>query len=113
MDNISNKKTLIIYQDDNGKEPFVEWISSLKDINIRARINNRLRRMELGNLGDYKAVGEGVYELRFTFASGYRVYFGQVDNVIILLLCGGDKSSQGKDIKKAKKYWQDFKKSQI
>ena len=95
----SNKKTLVIYQDNNCKEPLIEWLNSLKDINIKARINNRLRRIEMGNLGDFKSVGEGVFELRFDFGAGYRVYFAEVDNVIVLLLCGGDKNSQSKDKK--------------
>lgn len=102
-------KTLEIYQNTNSKEPIIEWLESIKDITTKARIKNRLRRMELGILGDYKSIGSGLFELRLKFGSGYRVYFGEIDNKIILLLCGGDKSSQTKDIKKAKEYWQDHK----
>jgi len=104
----SNFLILEIYKDNNGDEPLIDWIESIKDIITRARIRNRLRRIELGNFGDHKSVGGGVFELRLVFGPGYRVYFGKVDNVIVLLLCGGDKKSQVKDIELAKKYWQDF-----
>ena len=69
---------------------------------------SRLDRLKEGNFGDHKAVGEGVYELRFFFGSGYRVYFGKSGDKLILLLCGGNKSSQQRDIKKAKHYWNDY-----
>ena len=107
----STKKTLEIYQDTKGKEPTIEWLESIKDIETKARIKNRLRRIELGNFGDYKSISKGLFEIRMQFGSGYRVYFGEVGNKIILLLCGGDKSSQNRDIKKAKEYWQDYKKN--
>lgn len=65
-------------------------------------------RVEQGNFGDYESVGDDVCELRFFFGSGYRIYFGEVGNTIVLLLCGGDKSSQKKDVKKAKEYWKEY-----
>ena len=105
----SSNKVLEIYQDNNGKTQFINWLESIKDITIKARIKNRIRRMELGNLGDYKAIGDSVFELRLYFGSGYRVYFAEVNNIIVLLLCGGDKKSQTKDIKRAKKYWNNYK----
>ena len=67
------------------------------------------RQLETGNFGDYRSVGEGVFELRFHFGAGYRIYFGEVDNTIVLLLCGGDKSSQARDIDRAKAYWMEHK----
>ncbi|MFM2303737.1 MAG: hypothetical protein RLZZ135_1147, partial [Cyanobacteriota bacterium] len=73
------------------------------------RIRKRLDRVELGNLGDYKAVGEGVYELKIDYGPGYRVYYTNIDLTIILLLCGGDKDTQANDIEQAKKFWNDFK----
>jgi len=106
-------KVVNIYRDSQGREPVVDWLESIRDITTRARIKNRLRRIALGNLGDCKSIGQGMYELRLHFGPGYRVYFGQVDNVIILLLCGGDKSTQAKDIKKAKEYWTDYKNTSL
>lgn len=100
-----------IYQNKNGRQPFIEWLESIKDITTKARIKNRIARIELGNFGDCKIIRKGVSELRLHFGSGYRVYFGKVNNIIILLLCGGDKSSQVKNIKHAMQYWEDFKKS--
>lgn len=76
---------------------------------IRAQINRRLERVALGNYGDCKPVGEGVFEMRFQFGAGYRVYFGEIDNSIVLLLSGGDKNTQIKDIKLAQQYWREFK----
>ena len=80
----------------------------MKDKVTLARIDRRLEYVAQGNYGDYKNVGEGVYELRFFFASGYRVYFAEDGETIVLLLHGGDKSSQIKDIIKAQSYWKDY-----
>lgn len=104
----TEQKQLEIYVAKDGKKPFIKWLESLKDRNIRYRIKERLDRVALGNLGDYKFIGDGVSELRFKFSSGYRVYYAEEGNKIILLLCGGDKSSQQKDIKNAIAYWQDY-----
>jgi len=93
------KKQLKIYSTNNGKAPFIEWLESLKE---------RLDRVALGNLGDHKYIGDNIYELRLDFGSGYRVYFVNQENDIILLLCGGNKSSQKNDVKKAKKYLHDY-----
>jgi len=92
-----------------GKVPFLEWLNGLKDSLTRLRIRRRLDRLELGNLGDCKSVGKGVLELRLTFGSGYRIYFAEYDEEIIILLCAGDKGSQTKDIKKAQEYWDELK----
>ena len=99
-----------IYSTADGEIPFTEWLNSLKDRKGRAIIKERLKRVAAGNLGDYRSVGEGVYELRINFSGGYRVYFGQLGSTIILLLCGGDKSSQEKDIRKAQQYWKNYRK---
>lgn len=101
------RKHIEIYQDCNGKEPFSEWIVSLA-VRDRARILVRIDRVEMGNRGDYRSVGEDMYELRFYFGPGYRVYYGEIENRV-LLLCGGDKSSQKDDVKKAKAYWREFR----
>ena len=75
-------------------------------------MQKRLDWIVLGNFGDYRTVGGGVFELRIHFGAGYRVYFGEIDNTIVLLLCGGDKSSQTRDIERAKNYWLEYKDTQ-
>jgi putative addiction module killer protein len=97
-----------IYVAHNGKAPFEQWIHSLRDKQTRARILTRIDRVRLGNLGDCESVGAGVYELRIHFGPGYRVYFGLYGAEVVLLLCGGDKSSQARDIEMAKSYWREF-----
>ena len=97
-----------IYQDHRGREPFSNWVNSLGDRRGQAAIDNRLRRIALGNLGDYASVGGGVFELRVDTGPGYRVYFGRVGKILILLLCGGDKSTQRMDIERAKACWADY-----
>jgi putative addiction module killer protein len=103
-DTVTPKK-VIVYADDNGRKPFTEWLNNLRDSVGRKRILARLFRLEQGNYGDSKPVGEGVSELRMFFGSGYRVYFGEYGNNIVILLCGGDKDSQAYDIQQAKVYW--------
>lgn len=87
-------------------------MNSLKDRQARVRIKKRLDRIELGNLGDFKPVGEGVMELRIDYGPGYRVYFSQSSAIVVLLLSGGDKRTQTQDILRAKQYWADFQKRQ-
>lgn len=79
-----------------------QWFSKLKDLRAKARIDVRIRRLSLGNPGDVRPVGSGISELRIDYGPGYRVYFKQTGSEIVVLLCGGDKSSQGKDIERAK-----------
>ena len=81
---------------------FLKWLRSLRDIQAAARIQIRVDRLALGNPGDVKPVGEGISEMRIDHGPGYRVYFWQRGQVLIVLLCGGDKSTQDKDIKAAK-----------
>jgi putative addiction module killer protein len=102
------KKQINLYLTREGISPFTNWLESLKDKTMRYRIQERLDRLALGNFGDHKSVGKGVFELKFMFGSGYRVYYGEESDKIILLLCGGDKSSQKKDIKKAHEFWRDY-----
>jgi putative addiction module killer protein len=83
-------------------ETFSSWLTALRDKQGRARIAVRIQRLAFGNPGDVKPVGEGVSELRIPFGPGYRVYFVQRGAIVIILLCGGDKSSQDKDIAVAK-----------
>lgn len=79
-------------------DEYVEWIDSLRDVMGRARILVRVERLAAGNPGDVRPVGEGVSELRLDFGPGYRVYFTQRGRELVILLAGGDKSSQSKDI---------------
>jgi putative addiction module killer protein len=80
---------------------YAEWFKSLRDRQARARINTRIRRLSLGNPGDVKPVGEGVSELRIDYGPGYRVYFVQRGETLVILLAGGDKRTQNRDIKTA------------
>lgn len=103
-----NNKILRNYVAPSGKVPFVDWIRNIKDPTMRHRIRSRLDRVELGHYGEYKALGDGVFELKLAFGPGYRIYFAEQDDIIVILLCGGDKSSQNKDIQTAKIYWRDL-----
>jgi|AGSF01.1.fsa_nt_gi putative addiction module killer protein len=105
-------KQVKTYLKPDGTSPFEEWLDAFQDIRGVSLIKKRLRRVELGNLGDYRSVGEGVYEFRIDYGSGYRIYFGQIGLTVVLLLCGGDKSSQKEDIKKAKKYWRNYEQTE-
>jgi len=102
------KKELRYYLTPGGKAAFAEWIKKIKDHTTQSRIDRRLERMEFGNYGDHKSLGGGVYELRLAFGPGYRVYFA-VQNEVIVLLCGGDKSSQDRDIEIAKQCWKELR----
>jgi putative addiction module killer protein len=103
---------VVLYVTEDNVCPLECWLESLRDRQARARIKKRLDRLVLGNLGDYKPVGSGVMELRVDYGPGYRIYFAQSGVALILLLCGGDKRTQDKDILKAKRYWMDFQKRQ-
>jgi len=82
-------------------DTFAKWIDGLRDIRARARILVRIERLSLGNPGDVKPVGEGVSEMRITYGPGYRVYFKKIGQTVVVLLAGGDKRTQAKDIKSA------------
>ena len=97
------------YVTKDGKSPFGSWLNRLRDLRAKAKIRVRLDRVRSGNLGDHKTAGEGVIELRIPYGPGYRVYLGQDGEKLVLLLCGGDKSSQSKDIAKAHTYWADYR----
>ena len=92
-----------------GKIPFKEWLEGLRDISARARIRVRLDRVRLGNWGQNRTVGDGIHELKIDYGPGYRIYFAQEGTRIILLLVGGDKSTQKKDIELAKEYFNEHK----
>ena len=97
------------YVAQEGICPFDEWFETL-DSQFQARIDTRFDRVSLGNFGDTKNLGGGIYELRFSFGAGYRVYYGIRGRRVILLLTGGSKNSQNKDIRLAKELWNAYKK---
>ena len=103
------KKELRTYRTKEGKEPFTEWLTCLKDKVARAQIANRLDRIASGNYGDYKPIGEGIFELRIHCSAGYRIYFAQQEKAFLLLLIGGSKKTQKRDIEQEKKYWAEFR----
>ena len=100
---------LEIYKTANGHCPFETWLNKLSRDN-RSKIRNRLDRVCFGNFGDCKSIkgAHGLYEMRFHFSAGYRIYFGKLKNKIIILLNAGKKDGQSKDIKKSKIYWMDY-----
>jgi putative addiction module killer protein len=104
-----NPKRIVFYADEDGNEPFQAWIDSLRDRQGRRQIISRLFRVQQGNYGDFKPIGEGLSELRIFFGPGYRVYFGEDAEDLVVILCGGDKDSQGRDIEAAKVYWKEYK----
>jgi putative addiction module killer protein len=83
-------------------EEFDTWLSDLRDRAGKAKIVSRIQRLELGNPGNVRSVGEGVSEMKIDFGPGYRVYYKQIGKMIVLLLCGGDKSTQNTDIRRAR-----------
>ncbi len=93
----------------DGVEPYSRWIDGLRDSSTRDRIEERIARVRAGNFGDFRSVGAGVHELRIPVGAGIRVYFGRHDGSIVILLCGGDKRSQVRDIRRAQLYWQDYR----
>ena len=100
---------LIRYQTADGREPFTDWLNSLRDRQAKARILARLERLEVGNFGDCEPCREGVSELRIHWGPGYRVYHARVGKTVILLLAGGGKRTQEADIARSAGYLQDFK----
>jgi len=95
---------------ENGKVPFDEWFESLRDKKMQIAIDARLTRVRTGNFGDCKSVGSGVFELRIALGPGLRVYFGRHKGQIIILLGGGDKGTQNRDIRHAQQLWEQFTK---
>jgi putative addiction module killer protein len=101
-------REVLYYQLSNGQQPFTEWLLSFTDKRVQARILARLDRVRSGSFGDTKLVDTGIWELRFHFGPGHRVYFGLDGQVFVILLCGGDKSTQDSDIQCARAYWTDY-----
>jgi putative addiction module killer protein len=101
-------KRVLFYETLDGACPFNEWLTSLRDREASKRIIKRMARLRGGNPGDYKAVDEGVYELRIDYGPGYRLYVALAGEQIILLLCGGDKTTQQRDINQAHAAWREY-----
>jgi putative addiction module killer protein len=101
--------TLSYYLTETGEKPFKAWLDGLKDIMARQKVRIRLDRVRLGILGKNRSVGAGVYELKIDYGPGYRLYYGLDKKTVVLLLLGGDKASQKKDITQARAYWEDHK----
>jgi putative addiction module killer protein len=96
------------YQKESGDVPFAKWLDNLRDRTAIARIRIRLARVRLGNFGTVKPVGDSISELKIDHGPGYRIYYAICGKTVVLLLVGGDKSTQRKDIETAKLYWQDY-----
>lgn len=92
---------------------FDKWLKKLRDKTARAKILFRLQRVESGNLGDVNPVSHGITEMRIPHGKGYRIYYKIIEKQVILLLIGGDKSTQEKDIEKAKKIWDNYQKQEL
>ena len=97
------------YVASDGRSPFDDWLGGLRDVAARARVRARLARVQAGNFGDCKSLRDGVMELRIDFGPGYRVYFSRQGPVLVLLLCGSDKSDQDRAIREAVKFLDDWK----
>lgn len=102
-------KKIRLYRDRKGKRPFTEWLYAIRDQQIKARIRARIDRLAFGNYGDHKMLGQGLSELRLHFGSGYRIYYADFDDTIVILLLAGDKASQESDIEKARHFLADLK----
>jgi len=92
----------------DGRQPFAEWFADLEAV-ARAKVTRAIARLEQGNISNVKSVGEGVLEVRIDFGPGYRIYFGRDGEALVILLTGGTKKRQQRDIDAAHAYWQDYK----
>lgn len=100
------------YRLSDGVVPFDRWIAKLRDGRAKARVLVQLDRLRLGLPGDRKSVGSGVFELRIFEGKGYRVYFAREGKTIVVLLCGGDKTTQVRDIGLAQSYWRAYRRQE-
>jgi putative addiction module killer protein len=96
------------YVTESGKDVFGEWLSGLKDARTQARVVARIDRLAVGNLGDCKPLGGGLFELRIDWGPGYRIYYAMIGRSCVLLLSGGDKKRQTSDIRRAREYLKDY-----
>ncbi len=101
-------RKIFYYASSSGRIPLYEWMKKLDPV-AKDCVYDRIEKIKIGYFGDYKNLGEGVFEIRIHLASGYRIYYGIDGREVVLLLCAGDKASQKNDIKKAKLFWEDYK----
>lgn len=106
------RKREVLHYVAEGKDVFGEWLDGLMDVSGRVAILKRIDRVEEGNFGDHRWVGGGVWEIRVDYGPGYRVYYGEDGPRIVLLLCGGDKGTQRRDIRKARELWAEYRRVQ-
>ena len=106
------QRKAVEYTPGSGKKPFSEWLTRLKDRKGRAVILRRISQAEEGNFGTYRDLHRGIFELKIPYGPGFRVYFAIDGDELIVLLCGGDKGSQERDILVARRYWADYEGSQ-
>lgn len=109
MSEVAN--TILFYTSEDGRCPFLQRLRRVKDLRTKQIIEARIERMKFGNLGDCKAISNGIFETRIHFGPGYRIYYAEIQKRTILLLIIGDKSRQNEDIKKAKKFWKEHNES--
>ena len=100
-------RAIVIYETASGKAPYQDWFEGLGK-REQIIIDARLTRLRQGNLGSFRSVGNGVKELKIDFGPGYRIYFAEDGDKIVVLLCAGDKGSQSNDIREAQEYWADY-----
>ena len=100
---------VVVLQESDGKEPFTLWLESLRDAEARQRVLARINVVRRGLLGSARSVGDGVNEFKIDYGPGYRLYFGRKGDLLVVLIGGGDKSSQKADITRAKNLWQEYK----
>ena len=104
----ADRRTIRVYRAPDGEFPYIVWLRSIEDSKVRSRLRARLKLLQLGHLGDWKTVGGGVLELRMHFGSGWRVYVGLPDLRRAVLLWGGEKNTQSRDVARARCYGADF-----
>lgn len=101
-------REILHYTTPSGNNPYRRWYTQIKDQAAQIAISNRISRIRSGNFGDYKRLSKDLYELRIHYGPGYRVYFEVFQSDIVILLCGGTKGTQQRDIRRAQNYWNDF-----